>query len=159
MFIGKSVKNISIMCVKIFLVICLCVFIFSLGYHFYDNLKEDYSNYLYVRGFENYGVEVEAILEDNVYIYNVDGVEYYYQNEDNSVVSIDKIQKIYYDILEPDECILSHELDEIDSFYSNILRNLMWVYLKLVLGVCILGFCWYLLDRIKYNTFIWKKCV
>lgn len=159
MFVVKSVKNISIMCIKIFLVICLCFFVLSLGYHFYDNLKEDYYNYLYVRGFDNYGVETEVILKDNVYIYTVDGVEYLYQNEDNSAVSIDKTIKIYYDILEPSEYILSHELDDIDSFYSNTLHNLMWVYLKLVIGVFVFGFCWYILDRVKYNYLIWKKSV
>lgn len=159
MFVVKSVKNISIMCIKIFLVICLCFFVFALGFNFYETLKDDYSDYLYVKAFENYGVETEAILRDNVYIYEVNGVEYSYQMDDNSSASIDKSIKIYYDILEPDENIMSHELREVNSFYSNVFHNLMLVYIKLVISVFILGVFWYICDRIKYNTKIWRKSV
>ena len=67
--------------------------------------------------------------------------------------------KIYYDILEPENAIESSRLEEIDSFYSDSMKDLANCYLLFVGSVFIFSLLWFLLDKIKYTKNIWKDLV
>ena len=159
-FIWRSVKNIGIMILKIALFIALSVFFVNSSISCGTNIIDGYSNYLYVRGFENYGLETVATkTKDNVYTYTVDDVEYSYILSESSGASLDKTIKIYYDILEPDSAILKSELKDIDSFYANCFREVANLYILALQSVFAFGVVWFILDKIKYNKILWKEYV
>lgn len=159
-FLLRNLKNIGILLLKIFLIIYLCTYSFNLCVGCFQDIKESYNNYLYVRGFENYGAEAIATLkEDNVYTYIVKDVEYSYILDTLDGESVDKSINIYYDILEPNMAVLKSELKDIDSFYSNIFRSVMFGYVTLLEYVFCFSIIWFILDKIKYNKILWREYV
>lgn len=155
-FIIRTIKNVVIFLLQLSLLVVLLNNFIDNSLLFYNNLKINYDNYLYVRGFENYGVETIAEqipYKKNYYKYKVDNNNFYYKSDD----TIDKTIKIYYDILEPSESIRSEELVKINSFYSDIFKGLSEVYIRLIILTFGISIIWYLLDRIKYSKRIWKR--
>ena len=156
----RSIKNFGFLILKIALIVFLGCFIFNIGKTFYTNLIDDYSNYLFVRGFENYGIETVAKQKDeNIYTYIVNDEEYFYIRDNVSSESIDKTVNIYYDSLSPEIVIETYQLSEIDSFHSDTFRVVMNCYLMALFCVFVFSLLWFLLDKLKYNKIIWKQCV
>lgn len=154
-YIIRTIKNIVIFLLQLSLIAILIFNFLINSFNFFNTLKNNYQHYLYIRGFENYGIETIAEqipYKMNYYQYVVNGQNFYYKSDD----TIDKTVKIYYDILEPNEVIKSEELEEIDSFYSDIFRGLSEVYIKLVIMTFSISIMWFLLDKIKYSKMIWK---
>lgn len=164
-YIWRGLKNIGIIILKIALFIALSVSLVNTSLDCFANIVDDYSNYLYVRGFENYGKEVIAFQtrdkndEDNVYTYIVDDVEYSYILDESSGASLDKTIKIYYDILEPNMAILHTELKDIDSFYADCFRDVANLYGLMLCNILGFSLLWFILDKIKYNKILWKQYV
>ena len=155
----KFIKNIGFFCLKLAIVI---FWIYSVVTNICGsavNVIDEYSNYSYVRGFENYGEKTVANLKGNVYIYTVDEVEYKIKKSELNVESIDKSIDIYYDILEPNESILVEELENADSFYANLFRGIANAYVTCVISVIGLGASFFILDKVKYNKLLWKQFV
>ena len=159
----QVLKNIAFGMVKSVLFVFFCCFIFNIGLNYWNTVNVGYDDYVFVRGFENYGVETTArcIRETDVFIYQyiVDGEKYSLSSDLKYVDSVDKTIKIYYDILEPEKAIEQYRLNEIDTFYSDSLKGLANCYLKFVGLVFLYSLLWYLIDRIKYNKILWKDMV
>lgn len=160
-YVIRIIKSIGFFCLKLALVIFWIYSVVTNICTYAVNIIDDYSNYLYIRGFETYGEETVATFneKDNVYIYMVDEVEYSIERNGLSVESIDKSIDIYYDILEPEKNILSEELVNADSFYSDVFKGVSNVYMMCAISVLCLGFGFFVLDKVKYNKLIWKQFV
>ena len=164
----RTIKNLSMLFLKM---LCVCGFILivlniSLG--FIETLSSEYSHYTLVRGLEKYGVTETAYLKENksdgglntsVYEYIIDDVEYTIKVHSNLSVSIDESVEILYDSINPSVNIEKSVVDGIDSFYSDIMKQGLFLYIRLILFVIILGFFWFCIDLIKYSKFIWKKYI
>ena len=157
-YIVRGIKNIGFFCLKLALIAFWAYSLVTNICGYATNVINETSDYFYVRGFETYGEKTTATLnKNNVYIYTVDDVEYKVKTEKLDSESIDKSIEIYYDILEPEENILTEELVMADSFYSGIFRDIANIYVMTVITVLGLGFSFFILDSVKYNKLLWKQ--
>lgn len=156
-------KNILFLLLKFCLFGLLSYFVLIMLYGLYYKVSNNYDNYVYVRSFENYGIETEAVCIDEkegyLYEYSVNDTTFTLLSDKKYSDSVDKSIKIYYDILEPENAIESSRLEEIDSFYSDSMKDLANCYLLFIGSVFIFSLLWFLLDKIKYNKNIWKDLV
>lgn len=163
---NKVLKSLGFGIVKLGLVVLYFYVVYLLTFNTIGRIGQDYDNYLYVKGFANYGAEMVAELSDSIsevdtvqYAYTVGEKEYYVEKAKKDNVTIDKTLKIYYDILEPEKNVEADELNSVNDFYSDSLKSLANTYLFIFLSTIILGLLWYLLDMFKYNKRVWKGLV
>lgn len=157
----RFIKNFSFFILKILLISLFIYSVSIISVNFYENIKENYSNYTFVRGLENYGNVTEGTLisQDSInylYSYEVNGEKYFINLEENDSSSVDKSVKIIYDTFEPNVSIFEKQVNQINSFYADTLKSLGFVYVKLFILVVILGILWFLLDVVKYNKKLWN---
>lgn len=163
---NKFMKALGFGLVKFGLVVLYFYVVFLLTSNTIGRIGQDYDNYLYIKGFVNYGAEMTAELSDSIseidtvqYAYMVGDKEYYIEKSKKNDVAIDKTLKIYYDILEPEKNVEAGELNSVNAFYSNSLKSVANTYLFIFLSTIVLGLLWYLLDMFKYNKRVWKGLV
>lgn len=163
---NKFLKSLGFGIVKFGLVVLYFYVVFLLTSNTIGRIGQNYDNYLYVKGFVNYGAEMTAELSDSIsevdtvqYAYMVGDKEYYIEKAKKDNVTIDKTLKIYYDILEPEKSVEASELNSVNDFYSSSLKSVANTYLFIFLSTIILGLLWYLLDMFKYNLRVWKGLV
>lgn len=163
---NKVLKLVGFGVAKLLLVCLYLYVVFILTFNTIGRIGQNYDNYLYVKGFANYGAEMVAELSDSIsevdtlqYKYVVADKEYYLEKAKKGNSTIDKTLKIYYDILEPEKSVEADKLNSVNDFYSNSLVSLANTYLFIFLSTIILGLLWYLLDVFKYNKSFWKGLV
>ena len=160
--IAKRCKEYILFLVKI--VYECFIYIFGLFcFNEFHSFINDLDDYFKVRGMETYGVETvgylnEQSVQEYEYIYTVDGVDYSlsssveYKNSDNTL-------NILYDSLDPRIAVEAEKLNEISTFYTDEISDLIFIYFELLFFTVIFGVVWYLLDIVKNNKKLWKQYV
>ncbi len=166
--IVRNIKNSFMLFLKMVGIGVLLFLILHIVMGFLTNLSVDYSNYALVRGLEKYGVVDKAYLKESnteddlyksVYGYIVEDVEYTINIYSNSSVSIDESVEILYDSINPSVNVEKSIVKEIDSFYSNMFKQGLFLYIKIFGLVTIMSALWFCIDLLKYDKFIWKQYV
>ena len=163
----RFLKNTLFVFFKFILIGLFILSVFELGSHYFGSISNNYKLYSEMRSLENYGNTAMAEYVDKAedgllkYGFIVDDTKYIVLIEENSVVSIDKPVEIVYDIFNPSFNMRVSEIEENDlnNFFSDMLKTVCYFYLITMFFVFILGICWYLLDYIKYNKTLWKAYV
>lgn len=159
-------KNLGIFLIKMLLISIIGYCLYIMFSNTYLDIKNEYRNYIEIRGIENYGEESSANLkssdilndEEKLYsfVYEVNNQEYTLKVIKPVDMVIDNTQNILYDKLEPELSVIKEDIKEIDSFYSNSFKNLGYLYIKSFISIIIFGVIWYSLDILKYSKKIWK---
>lgn len=159
----KDVKNIFFFLLKLCMSALFIYLVYLFCFNEFHSFINDLDDYFKVRGMETYGVETvgylnEQSVQEYEYIYTVDGVDYSlsssveYKNSDNTL-------NILYDSLDPRIAVEAEKLNEISTFYTDEISDLIFIYFELLFFTVIFGVVWYLLDIVKNNKKLWKQYV